>query len=128
MFFFFIILAGCSSASGNHNKELEKSFSSAIKEKSVEEIDLNSLIDFDWEKAYLINPYTSQEMINEQLGFKYKDPSTMVNRDDIFLVVFIHNNKVVQYAELTSQFGSLVPESNDDYITPSNATIKIIRH
>jgi hypothetical protein len=125
MFFCIIILAGCSSASGNHNKELEKSFSSALNEKRMEGIDLNSLTDFDWEKAYVIYPYTPQKEINEKLGFNYKDPSSIDFRDDIYLIVFLHNNKVVQYVEITTQYGNLIFETNDGFITPSNATIKV---
>ncbi len=124
MVFCFIILAGCSSASGNHNRELEKSFSSALNEKRMEGVDLNSLTDFDWEKAYVFSPYTPQKAINEKLGFNYKDPSSIDFRDDIYLVVFLHNNKVVQYIELTTQFRNVIIDTNDGYFTPSNATIK----
>lgn len=128
MFFFLIILASCSQGTVNHNKELEKSISSAIEVKGVEEIDLSSLTDFDWEKVYIFGPYTTQEMINEKLGVNYKDPSSIDYRDDINLIVFLDNNKVVQYAEITRKYGDLLIETNDGFITPSDATLKIKKH
>ncbi|WP_156482228.1 hypothetical protein [Neobacillus novalis] len=39
------------------------------------EIDFNSVKGFDWDKAYLITPYTDQETINKQLGVKFNDPT-----------------------------------------------------
>jgi len=128
VFFFLIILASCSQGTVNHNKELEKSISSAIEVKGVEEIDLSSLTDFDWEKVYIFGPYTTQEMINEKLGVNYKDPSSIDYRDDINLIVFLDNNKVVQYAEITRKYGDLLIETNDGFITPSDATLKIKKH
>lgn len=124
MFFFLIILASCSQSTGIHNKELEKSISSAMEKEGVEKIDVNSLTDFNWEKAYIFTPYTTQETISEQLGVNYKDPSNLYYRDDINLIVFLDNNKVVQYVEITRKFGDLLIETDDGF-TPLDATLKI---
>lgn len=119
-----IFLASCSQVVSMHNKGLEKSISSALEKKSVTEIDFNSLTDFDWDKAYLITPYTDQETINKQLGVKFKDPTNMVHRDDIYLLVFLNKNKVVQYVKIPTKYGQLM-HGNKDGFTPSNAIIKI---
>jgi len=107
-----------------HNKGLEKSISSALEKENVTEIDFNSLTEFDWDKAYLITPYTDQQSINKQLGVKFKDPSNIHYRDDIYLLVFLNKNKVVQYVEIPTKHGQLMHGSKDGF-TPSNAIIKI---
>ncbi|MGG1679684.1 hypothetical protein ACIFOT_28785 [Neobacillus sp. NRS-1170] len=122
--FSLILLASCSQVVGMHNKGLEKSISSALEKKSVTEINFNSLTDFDWDKAYLITPYTDQETISEQLGVKFKDPANMAYRDDIYLLVFLDKNKVVQFVKIPTKYGQLM-DGNKDGFTPSNAIIKI---
>ncbi|MFF3025646.1 hypothetical protein ACFVRR_23890 [Gottfriedia sp. NPDC057948] len=124
IFFSLILLTSCSQVGGMHNKGLEKSISSALEKKSVTEIDINSLTDFDWDKAYLITPYTDQETINKQLGVKFKDPTNMVNRDDIYLLVFLDKNKVVQYVKIPTKYGQLLLGDKDGF-SPSNPIIKI---
>jgi len=122
--FLLIFLTSCSQEVGMHNKGLEKSISSALEEKNVKEIDINSLTEFDWDEAYLIPPYTDQQTINKQLGVKFKDPTNIDYRDDIYLLVFLYKNKVVQYVEIPTKYGQLNDKSNDVF-TPSNAIIKI---
>ncbi|WP_100401872.1 hypothetical protein [Bacillus sp. FJAT-42315] len=109
------------------NKDLEQSVRLAMKKESVEEIDLNRFTDFDWEQAYLFSPYTPQEDISRQLGIYYKDPSSIDMRDDINLLVFLNKNKVVQYAEISREYGDLVIDT-DDGLSPSNATLTIKKH
>ncbi|PAQ16168.1 hypothetical protein CD798_03380 [Bacillaceae bacterium SAOS 7] len=109
------------------NKELEESVRLAMKKESVEEIDLSRFTDFDWKQAYLFPPYTPQENINRQLGINYKDPSRIDMRDDINLLIFLNKNKVVQYAEISREYGDLVIDT-DDGLSPSNATLTIKKH
>ncbi|MEH7098427.1 hypothetical protein [Neobacillus vireti] len=122
--FALIFLASCSQAAGIHNKGLEKSIRSSLEKKSVTEIDIKSFTDFDWDKAYLITPYTDRETIKKYLGIKFRDPTNIANRDDIYLLVFLAKNKVVQYVKIPTKYGSLMHE-NKDGLTPSNAIIKI---
>lgn len=122
-----IILTSCSQSVGIHNKVLEKSISSALEKESVKEIDLNTLTDFDWDKAYIFTPYTTQETINKQLGVKFKDPSNIDYRDDIYLIVFLGKNKVVQYIEIPTKYGYLSNENKDGF-TPSDAILKIKKY
>lgn len=121
MFFivFVVLLAGCS----NHNKELEESISTAIQQNNTEEIDLNAFTDFTWNKAFIITPYTSQKSINEQLGFKFKDSSNIASRDDINLILFVENGKVIHFVKIP-RYADLIAD-NDDGLTPLNSMIKI---
>ncbi|KYD05512.1 membrane lipoprotein lipid attachment site-containing protein [Heyndrickxia sporothermodurans] len=118
-----ILLTGCSDV--KHNNKVESSFSQVIKKGGSHEIDLNSLTDFTWDKAFIFPPYTVQESINEQLGTKFKDPSNIDRRDDIYLLVFLQKSKVVQYAEINRQH--LDFSLDKEYLTPEDATVKIVK-
>jgi hypothetical protein len=119
---FLILLVSCSFGV-RHNKDLEKSIQSTQQKDS--KVDLNELTDFAWDRAYLFPPYTDQATINEKLGFTFEDPSNIKTRDDIYLLIFVNNDKAVQYAEVTRNYGELIPKN--DVITPSHAILKVER-
>lgn len=119
------LLIGCSA---EQNTELEKSIDSAIGDKNNNEIKINTLTTFDWEEAHLFSPYTTSEGMEERLGFKYKDKSNIGMRDDIFLLVFIKDDKAIQYAELDHQGSNLSIEEQQIYLPPSDDVIYIERN
>lgn len=125
--FSLLFLVGCNQNSVQHNTKLEESFHSVVKEENTNKIDINSLTDFTWDQAFLFPPYTVQESINEQLGVRFKDPSNMDMRDDIYLLVFLNEEKVVQYAEINRQQADFTI-GEQKYLTPANTTIKIKRY
>jgi hypothetical protein len=122
LFFSLSLLVSCS-LGVRHNQDLEQSIQSAQKKDS--KVNLNELTDFTWDKAYLFPPYTPQATINEKLGFTFNDPSDIKNRDDIYLLIFVKEEKVVQYAEVSRKYGELIPKK--EIITPSHATLKVTR-
>ncbi|MFT8322719.1 MAG: hypothetical protein ABF649_17750 [Bacillus sp. (in: firmicutes)] len=126
LFISLMILASCSQSSGKNNNELGKSIMSAMDKNDAKEMDLTDVTDFSWDKAYIFNPYTSQKSINEQLGVKFKDPSGIDSRDDIYLIVFLKQNKVIHYAEIERKYGDLSSDKENG-ITPSDATVKITK-
>lgn len=120
--FSILALVGCSNASAElRNSELEQAINSMLSDENTSEIDLNTVVDFDWDKALLFQPYTTQESMNEQLGFEFNDPSNIDKRDDIYLLVFVSDSQVVQYVELSRQQANIEVTE----ITPSNAIISI---
>ena len=124
--FSLLLLVGCSQSSLQQNTELEETIHSVIKDKNISEINTNSLTNFDWDKAFLFAPYTTQESIEEQLDVDFKDPSKIDIRDDIYLLVFLNDNKAVHYAEINRQ-QSEFSLGEKEYLTPSNASINIER-
>ncbi|MBE1554493.1 membrane lipoprotein lipid attachment site-containing protein [Sporosarcina limicola] len=124
--FTLLLLVGCSQSSVQQNTELEESIYSIVEDKNISEININSLTNFDWDKAFLFTPYTSQESIKEQLGVNFKDPSNIDIRDDIYLLVFLNDKKVVHYAEINRQQCSF-SIAEKEYLTPSNDSINIDR-
>ena len=94
------LLASCNQNRIDRNTELEESIHSLVEEQKVSEIKINSLTNFDWDQAFLFLPYTTEESIEEQLGVEFEDPSQIDSRDDIYLLVFMNDQQVVQYAEI----------------------------
>ena len=121
-----LLLVGCSQSGVQHNTGLEKAIYSVVGDKDKSEIDLKLLTTFDWDKAFLFTPYSTQEGIEEQLGTDFKSSSNIGARDDIYLLVFLNNNKVVQYAEIERQGGDF-SIGEKGYLTPSDDMIHIER-
>ncbi|MDM5454310.1 membrane lipoprotein lipid attachment site-containing protein [Peribacillus simplex] len=120
-----LFLAGCSNVSDNTG--LEKSIFSIVEDKNNSEIRINSLTTFDWEKAFIFTPYSTQEGIEEQLGVNFNDPSDIDWRDDIYLLVFLNDDKVVQYIEVDRQGADFTIEEKK-HLTPSDDLITIERY
>lgn len=118
------VLIGCSA---EQNTELEESIHSIVEDGNSEEININTLTTFEWEEAHLFHPYTPKEAMKERLGFNYRDKSNIQMRDDIFLLVFVKEDKVVQYAEINRPGVELSMEK-DNYLTPSDDVISIDRY
>ena len=121
------MLVGCNQDDMQDRTGLEKSVQSIMMDEDISEIHIKSLTDFDWEKAYLITPYSDQKSIEKQIGVSFKDKSNMNMRDDIYLIVFIQDDKVIQYAELKRQ-GADFSVGEKEYLTPIDDVIKIDRY
>ncbi|KRG07992.1 hypothetical protein [Lederbergia galactosidilytica] len=122
--FLFLLLAGCSLSNVQHNEELEDAIYLIVSDENNDKLSLNSMTTFDWDKAYLFTPYSTQESITEQLGVDFKDPSDIDWRDDIYLLVFLDSDQVIQYAELERQ-GADFSIGEKQYLTPTDDIINI---
>lgn len=121
---FIVLLTSCTQSNVNHNKKLEGAIEGVLEDSEMKEFDLTNFTDFKWDKAYIFPPYTTQASMNRQLNDKFKDPSDMSIRDDINLIVFLQDAKVVQYAEISREHGEMALNSKDG-ITPSEPMIEI---
>ncbi|APH06457.1 hypothetical protein [Bacillus weihaiensis] len=111
----------------SHNVELGKSIYSIVEDVNNTEISIKTLTDFDWDKGFLFTPYSTQKGIDEQLGVHFKDPSNIDWRDDIYLLVFMEDDKVVQYVEIDRQ-GADFKLGEKEYLTPYDDVIIIERY
>ncbi|WP_257141001.1 hypothetical protein [Bacillus sp. AFS015802] len=98
-----------------------------VKDRNNREIEVNSIADFKWDKAYLFEPYSPEEHIEKQLGVEYEDRSNISSRDDIYLLVFLNEGKAVQYAEINRQKGDFTL-GDKEYLSPSEDVLKVERH
>lgn len=124
--FCLLISVGCSQSNVQQHTKLEKSIYSIVEDNNISEINISSLTNFDWDKAFLFAPYTTQESLKEQLGVDYKDPSNIDIRDDIYLLIFLNGKKVIHYAEVNRQQSNFTT-GGKEYLTPSNDSIIIGR-
>ncbi|MCM3655363.1 hypothetical protein [Metabacillus litoralis] len=120
-----ILFAGC-----HHNLEInddlvERRMNSVFLNKDQNEVDLNALTDFSWEKAYIFPPYTTSEYMTEKLGFKWNNATGIDYRDDINLIVFVKDKKVVKYIELPRKYGDFASGDIENGITPENSIVTV---
>ncbi|UTE76628.1 hypothetical protein [Rossellomorea sp. KS-H15a] len=126
-FFLAMVITACSSSDAEQNKTFENTVDFMVKELQNKEIEIHSIADFKWDKAYLFPPYTSQESIEKKLKVEYEDSNNISNRDDIYLLVFLHEGRVVQYTEINRQKADFTTDGKE-YLTPYEDVLKIERH
>jgi len=126
---FLLLITGCNASDIKRNTEIEKRLHSSImmvSDNSTSKTSLNTFDDFEWDKAFLIQPYTTQTDLEKQVGVKFTDPSNIGSRDDIYLLVFIHEGKAVQYAEI-QRLHTTFSLGDKEYLEPANDVIYIER-
>ena len=72
----------------------KKSFENNIKAISENEISLNTLTPFSWDKLYSFAPYTSKEKMESIIGFKSSEVKETVN-EGMQQLLFVKNGKIV---------------------------------
>lgn len=79
---------------------------------------------FDWDKVYIIPPYTSRQTISDKIGIQFNLPTTIQSSDTVNLLIFINKNKVVKYDEVPRYIVDF-DVSDTTLITPENSKVKI---
>lgn len=65
-------------------------------------MNVKELTNFAWDKLYLFGPYTTHTQINERLGYTWTHNSLRLSDDNLYLIVFSLDGKVVQYLDQTT--------------------------
>lgn len=65
-----------------------------LDKNNIKEIDLTTLIDFEFDYMYIFTPYTKKEQINKIIGFNWKG-SFDINHDFYTTIIFVKNNEVI---------------------------------
>ncbi|MER2119016.1 MAG: hypothetical protein ABS935_02050 [Solibacillus sp.] len=124
-----LLITGCNDSDIKRNTEIEERLHYSIimvSDNSTSKTYLNTFDDFEWDKAFLVQPYTTQEDIEKQIGVKFKDSSNIGSRDDIYLLVFVEEGKAVQYAEI-ERLHTTFSLGDKEYLEPTNDVIYIER-
>ncbi|HAN10195.1 MAG TPA: hypothetical protein DCP90_06245 [Clostridiales bacterium] len=89
-------------------------------------LDFNKLIPEAWDNMYIFSSYTSYSEIFEVIGFNWEEVyKTNVNHtDNINLLLFIADNKVVKYIEYPINYGDF-SKLNADIYSSKNAVFEI---
>ncbi len=124
-----LLITGCNDSDIKRNTEIEERLHSSIimvSDNSTSKTYLNTFDDFEWDKAFLVQPYTTQADIEKQIGVKFTDSSNIGSRDDIYLLVFVDEGKAVQYAEI-ERLHTTFSLGDKEYLEPTNDVIYIER-
>lgn len=100
VFFFWILLASCSSNSQVENDtDLINKIFSAVKAHNTQDVSLKTVTNFKWDKVCIFPPYTPIDSINAALGFNWElSGKTNIQHDDVScLIVFAEGRTVVKY-------------------------------
>jgi hypothetical protein len=87
------------------------------------QINLADLTDFAWDNLYIFAPYTTPEQINVALGFTWPDAesSDIAMHDDITLLVFVENGRVVDHVEFPRAQGDFAAAAAAQPYPPEQA-------
>lgn len=91
LFFLSLILSGCINSTVLKNNKL---FNNAVKNITTDEITLNDITNFQWDKAYTFLPYTTKEKMEEIIGIQSNEITETVNENMIQLF-FIKGDIVI---------------------------------
>ncbi|RKD25916.1 hypothetical protein BEP19_03020 [Ammoniphilus oxalaticus] len=127
-----VSLLACSAESVEEgNQKLQGQLSKAIKEaqSNQDSIEFKEIADFPWDRMFIFPPYTPVETINEELGVSWsKVGSTGIqNRDDINLIVFVKDNKVVRYLEYPRGQGDFADIKKTGGFEPEAAVFQVVK-
>ncbi|MGG3450488.1 hypothetical protein ABER98_11485 [Domibacillus aminovorans] len=105
--------------------ELEANMITSMK-NNPSQVDFNKVTNFKWDKMYTFTPYTPDKEITKQLGFKWKysNETNIDYLDDINLLVFVNDDRVIQYLELSREYGDFDFRDKNN-ITPTNSVIHL---
>jgi len=91
-----LIFSGCSDKKEHNSKELNPihgdMFNNRIKE-GAKTIDLNEVVNFNWDRACIAAPYMSLDEVEFMLGFNY--PEYDLNLEETWGIIFTSEKNVI---------------------------------
>jgi hypothetical protein len=96
----------------NQDTVLAKKMDSLL-EKGEKQVDLTEVTDFEWTQVGVFGPYTSDEVIEETIGIKFKGDNGGIDiLDDRFLLVFADEKYAVKTIVLSKKHGAYSIQDN----------------
>ncbi|MTP79383.1 hypothetical protein GMB70_12050 [Turicibacter sanguinis] len=115
-----LLLCGCSTKFNRFDDSELKSF--LVEDEQY--FDFSFVNMFEWDKVYIIPPYTSRQTISDKIGIQFNLPTTIQSSDTVNLLIFINKNKVVKYDEVPRRIVDF-DISDTTLITLENSKVKI---
>lgn len=127
----FMIIMGTLSCSSNliQDETFENNLQLACTQADEgESIDMARLTNFSWDKFFVFTPYTAVDNMESRLGFSdIRLPKTDITfRDDMNLLVFVEDHKIIHYVEYARIKGDFDKTVNKkDGFSPAEAVFKV---
>jgi hypothetical protein len=101
----------------------ENDFGKTIKAISAKTVAFNDIVPFEWDKVYTFDPYTTEQEIEEIIGFESNDITETVS-EGMTQLLFIKGNKVV--CDICGYSDNL--GYNVSFLFNDNAPFQMIEH
>jgi hypothetical protein len=77
--------------------------------KQSETINFSEVTDFDWDKLYIIQPYSDVNTLlkKDRINSPNKDYAIKLS-DSIYMIAFIDENKLIQFIDLPMEYITLI--------------------
>jgi hypothetical protein len=77
--------------------------------KQSETINFSEVTDFDWDKLYIIQPYSDVNTLLKKDGINSPNKDYAIKlSDSIYMIAFIDDNKLIQYIDLPMEYITLI--------------------
>ena len=92
-----LILSACDSSSPNMTEKITHQFQSSGRTF----VNLANVVQNTWDKVCILGPYSTSKHAYDTLGFAWpvEKQSTIATSDSIALLLFVENQKVVEFVE-----------------------------
>ncbi|ACL70119.1 hypothetical protein [Halothermothrix orenii] len=97
------------------NDKMIKIITEDINNKDKIVLDLNKMTKFNWNKLYIVGPYTDPKIFCSKKGVKWSNSiiTTIKYDDGVYLLLFVQDKKVIKYLDFSRRYGSF-PEGEYD--------------
>jgi hypothetical protein len=93
---FVVLTIACTST---RDQEVSRRISAAAEASDVSVVNVPELATFAWDRLIIFPPYTSSSQIEKELGFSWSESDWIEKRDDVALLVFVDQGRVVRFVD-----------------------------
>ncbi|HUF64139.1 MAG TPA: hypothetical protein VMN36_18825 [Verrucomicrobiales bacterium] len=95
-----------------------------------ERIELDAITAFRWTRVHLFGPYTSEEAVQQELGFRWQGfrRSAVGRSDSVVLVVFVEGERVVHWFDQARAEADFLKAIRPGGYGPEDAVFRRERH
>jgi hypothetical protein len=118
-----LIALGCSRTKGD--EELGRAIVARAQEGGgdVTVADVPAVTQFSWERVHIFPPNTPADKVREELGFSW-DEAGRIAKQDVVLLVFLDQGKVVRFVDLPRDAVDLAPTARKGGYNHSDAVFR----
>jgi hypothetical protein len=119
-----LIALGCSRTKGD--EELSRAIVAKAQEGGgdVTVADVPGVTQFSWDRVHIFPPNTPADKVRQELGFDWPEAGRVAKHDDLVLLVFLDQGKVVRFVDLPRSAVDLAPAARQGGYNHSDAVFR----